>query len=150
MKDLKNLLFDYCTNFVDTRIAGIQKIIDAAQASANEEGKSSAGDKYETGRAMAQLEIEKNTVQLAEAIRLKQVLNQAATLKPSEKASLGSLIKTSNGYYYLSISIGPVKIDSETVFVISQASPIGRLLTGTGKNDKITFGTQQIHILDIL
>ena len=55
-----------------------QEAISGAQNSANEETKSSAGDKYETGRAMAQLEIEKNMTQLAEAKRLKQTLEQIA------------------------------------------------------------------------
>jgi hypothetical protein len=52
---------------VHQRIASAEEAIRMAQESANQEGKSSAGDKYETGRAMAQLEIEKASGQLAEA-----------------------------------------------------------------------------------
>ena len=66
--------------YVHERIAATQEAIYTAQLSANEETKSSAGDKYETGRAMAQLEIEKNTAQLAEALKLKQMLKQISSI----------------------------------------------------------------------
>jgi hypothetical protein len=69
--DIKIKLYQYCVEFIDKRIAGAREAIQIAQDSANEETKSSAGDKYETGRAMAQLEIEKNTTQLEEALKQK-------------------------------------------------------------------------------
>jgi sortase (surface protein transpeptidase) len=56
---LKTRLHSLCVSYVGQRIETAQRAIAIAQASANEETKSSAGDKYETGRAMAQLEIEK-------------------------------------------------------------------------------------------
>jgi hypothetical protein len=56
---LKTKLLTLCIKYVDDRISATQQAIQSAQASANEETKSSSGDKYETGRAMAQLEIEK-------------------------------------------------------------------------------------------
>ncbi|HSY60679.1 MAG TPA: hypothetical protein VK796_02335, partial [Cytophaga sp.] len=70
MTSQKNTLYAYCTDYVTERITRLKTEIKKTQSSANEETKSSAGDKYETGRAMAQLEIEKNTKQLAEAERL--------------------------------------------------------------------------------
>ena len=75
-KLLRQQLLSQCQIVVHQRIASAQDAIRMAQDSANEEGKSSAGDKYETGRAMAQLEIEKASSQLAEANKLKQALEQ--------------------------------------------------------------------------
>jgi hypothetical protein len=65
--NIKESLYNHCMRYVQERIARIQNEIDLHQAAANEETKSSAGDKYETGRAMAQLDIERNSVQLREA-----------------------------------------------------------------------------------
>jgi hypothetical protein len=73
---IKQQLYAKCLVFVEQRIATAQEAIASAQRSANEETKSSAGDKYETGRAMAQLEIEKSTLQLAESFKLKQFLEK--------------------------------------------------------------------------
>ena len=52
----KKQLYDLCQAVVQQRIDTARHAMTAAQESANEEGKSSAGDKYETGRAMAQIE----------------------------------------------------------------------------------------------
>jgi len=59
--------------YIDQRIDAAKKAIGEAQASANEETKSSAGDKYETGRAMMQLAIEQNSTQLAKKYFLRSI-----------------------------------------------------------------------------
>ena len=59
MTTIKQTLYNFCVTYINQRMATAQQAIHTAQASANEETKSSAGDKYETGRAMMQLEIEK-------------------------------------------------------------------------------------------
>ena len=53
-----------------------------AQESANAEEKSSAGDKYETGRAMMQIERDKAAQQLNESMKLEIVPTMSFTLKP--------------------------------------------------------------------
>ena len=75
MSEIKRKLYQHCINFVDKRIAAAKETIAMAQESANEDTKSSAGDKYETGRAMAQLEIEKTAGQLEEALKDKKLLD---------------------------------------------------------------------------
>lgn len=49
---LKQLLFDKCSDYVETRFSTIQSSIEEIQESLTSETKSSAGDKHETGRAM--------------------------------------------------------------------------------------------------
>jgi hypothetical protein len=68
-ENVKVELIKACYDFINRRIETIQGVISAAQDSANDETKSSAGDKYETGRAMMQLEIENNSKQLTEALK---------------------------------------------------------------------------------
>ena len=72
----KKTIYDYCIGFITERIQRIRVEIDAIQSAANEETKSSAGDKHETARAMAQLEVEMNGKQLAEAERLLEGLKK--------------------------------------------------------------------------
>lgn len=52
MLETKAKLYASCLKLVDERVSHIEDAMRNAQASANEETKSSAGDKYETGRAM--------------------------------------------------------------------------------------------------
>ena len=117
-----------------------------AQESANEEGKSSAGDKYETGRAMAQLEIEKASSQLAEANKLKQALVQvpADALGPVVKP--GSLVVTNQGRYFISIAAGSLTVDDKTWFAISAGSPLGAILVGKKEGDVVKMMGKEIVV----
>ena len=125
MVGIKEKLYAHCQQYIDQRIATARQAIDAAQAGANEETKSSSGDKYETGRAMMQLEIEKNSVQLAEAMKLKRVLDQIKMEKNSVQIQPGSLVVTNQGNFFIAISVGQIVIEGETYLAISAGSPIG-------------------------
>ena len=65
-------LHHYCESIVEEQLSGIIAALKDAQEGANNETKSSAGDKHETGRAMAQLETEKLNTQLNEANQLQK------------------------------------------------------------------------------
>ena len=135
--------------YVDERIKAAQEAIQVAQQSANEETKSSAGDKYETGRAMAQLEIEKNGVQLAEALRLKQTLEQIQPDLETKTVRVGSLVITSQGNFYIAISAGQFIIDDKVYFVISPASPIGQKLLGLHVEQGFSFNKKEFLVLKV-
>lgn len=143
--NMKAGLYDHCVQFVQERITHIKDEIRQVQSSANKETRSSAGDKYETGRAMAQLEIEMNARQLVEAEKLMASL--AALPKESGNSIRpGSLVTTSKGTYYLAISVGQVQLNSETYFVVSPDSPIGRLLIGNRVGDQFEWGGEA-HVI---
>jgi len=147
---LKELLYTHCMNYVLDRISRIKLEIKKAQSSANEETKSSAGDKYETGRAMAQLEIEKNTKQLAEAEKLLGMLNSMLAENTSSVIIPGSLILTDKGVFYIAISIGQVTIDQNSYFIIAPDSPIGKVFMGKKNGDivewnKVTYSIKSIE-----
>ena len=149
MIPLKQQLHSLCLAFVHERIATAQEAIRTAQLSANEETKSSAGDKYETGRAMAQLEIEKNSVQLTESLKLKQTLEQIQVDHESETVRTGSLVITNHGNFYIAISAGQFIIDDNIYFSISPASPIGQKLMGSRKEDAFIFNKKEYSIVQI-
>ena len=63
--NLKEQLYNHCLEIVEKRFEMIQTIITGIQQSLLSETKSTAGDKHETGRAMAQLEQEKAQTEVA-------------------------------------------------------------------------------------
>jgi hypothetical protein len=134
---------------VDDKIAVAQTAVSESEESRDSETKSSAGDKHETGRAMVQIEQERNGVQLAKALELKKTLGQLNTNKKLDAATLGSLVFTSQGIYFLAIGIGKVQLETEIVFAISIASPVGQLLFNKKKGDKLVLADKPITILDI-
>ncbi len=142
----KEDIYDWCENWVNEKLSITADRMKAAQASANNEEKSSAGDKYETGRAMMHLEKEKLSNQLAETLKLKKVLHSFNPSTPTEVVDLGALVNTSMGKFYVAISAGKIAINDESVFGISLGSPIGQALKGKHTGDEVVFNGKVITI----
>lgn len=120
------------------------------QVVANEETKSSAGDKYETGRAMMELEKRKYAQQLSNALQLKKTMDQITPEKKQERVNLGSLVKTSNGTFYIAASLGQTTIDGISCFIISTASPIGKACMALKAGDSFTFNGGEYRIEEVV
>lgn len=128
-------------------MARIQNEIDLQQEAANEETKNSAGDKYETGRAMAQLEIERNAVQLKEAEKLRSFLQQMVREHSGGVIVPGSLVTTSKGVFYIAISLGAVTLHQQIYLVVAPDSPIGKLLLGRRVGDELIWREEK-HVVE--
>ncbi len=150
MVSVKHQLHALCLSYIEERIANALQAIQAVQASANEETKSSAGDKYETGRAMAQLEIEKNSTQLAESQKLKLTLSQIDPNKTTNAIQKGSLVNTNQGKFYISIPAGKFTIAGENYFAISPSSPIAQKLLGLKTGDQFSFNKKEFDVEQIM
>jgi transcription elongation GreA/GreB family factor len=146
MIELKRKLYDHCVKFMDKRIDTAREAIRIAQESANDETKSSAGDKYETGRAMMQLEIEKNATQLEEAVRQKNILDSINIDLQPVKIQNGTLVFTDQGNFFLAISVGMVVIEDKSFAVVSAQSPIGSKLIGLKSGDTFSFGNKTYKV----
>ena len=142
---LKEDLYQLCVDFVDSRLNTIQKTIESNQKALTSETKSSAGDKHETGRAMLQLEMEKAGQQLQAVQQMKETLAKI-NLKESEVVSLGSLVDTNLGTYFISISAGQLSLANKMYFAISTSSPIGKLLLGKRVGESLVWNGRKINI----
>ena len=136
---IKKQLFSLCEQYADNIIDTAQEAIDIAQSSANEETKSSSGDKYETGRSMMQLEIEKLSTQLAEGLKLKKTLAQINKVGVHQTVQPGSIVYTNNGNFFISIGAGKLNVDGTDFMAISFSSPIGQELFNKKENDAFEF-----------
>ena len=145
----KDKVLSHCHHLVDERIMLSQKLIEEAQNAANQDTKSSMGDKYETSREMMALEMRKAGEQLQENSKLKRVLGELNTNLSANKISLGSLISTSIGDFYLSVSLGKIEIEGKTIFVLSAVSPLGKELLGKSTGEEFVFNSRDIKIKSI-
>lgn len=148
--ELRKILYELCCAYADSRIRVAQEAMQHAQQAANMEEKSTAGDKYETGRAMAHLEKEKAATQLAEANKLKEVLYKIHPEIATPKTSLGSVIFTDNGNYYLAISAGKLQVGDQEFLALSPASPLGSQLINRVVGDKVSFQGKTLLIISVL
>ena len=148
--NIKEELYQHCMQYATQRMANARLAWDEASAAAGEETKSSAGDKHETGRAMAQLEQEKAARQFAEAAELKKSLEKIDIHAPSKKVRAGSVVITDKANYFISISAGKIEINDKIYFAVSAGSPVGLALLGKEINQEINFNGQKMIIKEML
>lgn len=146
---VKSQLFNEIKEQLDTKITSLQAEITSAKESRDADTKSSAGDKYETGREMMQAEIDKNQAQLSKTQLLK---NELLRLDPNKKqhiAEYGSLVTTTQGIFYIALGIGKTTVGNESYFVISLASPIGQILRNKRVGQKAVFNNKPLKVTKI-
>lgn len=146
---LKADLLERCQIFAKEKLNLIETVIKANQKSLEQESKSSAGDKHETGRAMLHLEMEKASQQFKVVQQMMETLGRIDIHHISGHVKLGSLVTTDQGRYFIAVSAGELTIDNKQYYAISPASPIGRLLIGKVEGETVLFGTRTIKIESI-
>jgi transcription elongation GreA/GreB family factor len=131
------------------RIDASAMAVHEAQAAANEEGRSSVGDKYETGRAMAHIDRDIHARQLDAAQKELAFIQNADVKYFSKEIKTGAFAETNQGKYFFLCGLGSVDFNNEKIFYLSINSPIGQCLQGKATGDKVPFSGREINILSV-
>jgi transcription elongation GreA/GreB family factor len=150
MNSIKTKAVEHIVGLINDRIQEIESEIKETNDSKKNESKSSAGDKYETGREMIQQVLNNLESQLAKYIQMKNELDSIDFNASTNLIKPGSLIKTNTSYFLIAVAIGKVKIDNVDVYSISLNSPIGNAFKGKKKYDVFDFQNRTIEILKII
>ncbi len=127
---MKEKLLEKVKELIENRMQTSFEAMEAAKNSANEEGKSSAGDKYETARAMGQLDREMNGRMYEQARQERLSLDKIDTETLFTKVAFGALVETTMGYFFVAIGAGIIDLDAKKFMIISPQAPIGQLIMG--------------------
>jgi len=149
-KKLKQKIYQHLTDLIDQKIETAKSAIDSAREARDSDTKSSVGDKYETGRAMMQIELEKSKVQLGKALDLKKELSRINIKKEYLRVAPGCLVLTNQGSYFICIGIGEIKVNNQSYYSISLVSPIGQALKNKNIGDTAEFNDRVFTIVDIV
>ncbi len=144
-RELKQLAIDQLAQ----RIVNAESAMKNAQNSANEEDKSSAGDKYETARAMGQLEADMNAKQLEEARKDLSHIEKINVNLQLETVAEGAVVHTDKQKFFISIGLATVQYKKNPVIFISLSSPLGKAFDARRINDEINFNSKTYRITDI-
>lgn len=142
MKSTKSEIHLKLRSQLEKSVEEARKEYALAKESRDSDTKSSAGDKFETGREMMQREMDKLSAQVDNTLNSIAKLDRIADLPTSSIISEGSLVETDQETYYVSIGYG--KLD--TVFAISIESPLGLELKGKRVGDRIEMRGRNITI----
>jgi len=146
MEEFKAKLYQYCMDFILQRINTAEIALQQSQEASNDDTKSSAGDKFETTREMVSQDIARTKNLLFDGQQNLQLLISLESVPSSDAVRNGSLVYTSKGIFYISISAGQVKVDDQVVFAVSSASPIGKLMIGKKAGESFSFNQSDYTI----
>ncbi|RZL09819.1 MAG: 3-oxoacyl-ACP synthase [Pedobacter sp.] len=151
MQQIKETLYQHCLSFIEQRIQTAETALDQAREASNDDTKSSAGDKYETSREMMQQEIDRNKRLLIDAEENLRILKAIdITPNPLGVVRHGSLVETNQGAFYISVSAGQLAVDGNSIFAVSPASPIGKILLNKKKGSKFDFNSRDYTINNVI
>ncbi len=145
----KETIYHHYVKMIEEKIHLLQSTLHELRLSAANETKSTAGDKHETALAMLQIEQENTTKQLNEALTQKKTLEQIdATIKTIQVCK-GSLVKTNQGFFFISTALGKKEIDGTLVIALSPASPLGNKMMDLKQGDSFAFNQTKYTIEEL-
>ncbi len=149
MNSIKEKLYKACEAYVEERIKRIEAAMAGLESDLENETKSSAGDKYETGREMINLEWNKLAEQVQQFKNLRNTLSIAKDRMNNGSAQLGTAVKTNMANYFIAIPANRIIVDGDEYFAIGANSPIAQLLLHKKAGEEITFNGKTAKILEV-
>lgn len=145
----KSALHQACILKLEAQLEELKSAISKVQESVVGEENSTAGNKFETARAMGQEELDRLNRTLNNAIRELNILKQIDGEKACDFVQLGAVVKTTKKNMYMAVGLGKIELDGEIYFAISSSSPIGQQLMGMEEGGAVTFGGKKEQIIEI-
>lgn len=145
----KEKIITACNVLLQQKIGDLNAALMSVNEAANNETKSTAGDKHETAKAMMQLEQEKLSNQLT---LLNAQLNDLQKIDTNKQHSIignGSMVQTNNGILFIGVGLGKIKVEDTYVFAISSLSPLANLLNGKQVSEIVRLNNAIYTILGI-
>jgi transcription elongation GreA/GreB family factor len=146
MKSKKSEIHANLRSILEKTLEEARKEYVLAKESRDSDTKSSAGDKFETGREMMQKEMDKLSALVDNTRYSLSKLDRLANLPPAAVITEGSLVETDQESYFISIGYG--KLDA--VYAISIESPLGVELKGKKVGDRVEMRGRKITIKSII
>lgn len=145
----KQRLKETCLSILQERIRTAEAAMQQAQESANQQDKSSAGDKYETARAMGQLDRDMNARQLAEAQKEYNFLSGIDVSRLTNTVTNGSVLTLGPQCFFIASGLGMLNVSGEAVITLSVGSPLYAQLKGKQTGDTALFQGRQALVSNV-
>ncbi|HER40981.1 MAG TPA: transcription elongation factor [Salinimicrobium catena] len=146
----KEELFNKCLDEINERIRQYNEKLDTISGEDAEQNYHPDFDEYGNKGEML-TEYEKNAAYLDRVQSMKETLANLDHSHRSETVRPGSIVETKNNYYFVSVPLGEIDMDSgRKVFAISTEAPIYQHLEGKKAGDKFTFHDSEVEIVNVL
>jgi transcription elongation GreA/GreB family factor len=145
----KHRLKDIALQLLGERLRAAELAMQQAQEAANNEEKSSVGDKYETGRAMGQNNSAMNARQVEQAKRELLLMQTINVDRVYTSVVPGSIALCGDQIYFISVGLGVIDSGQHKVIFISPQAPLCQQLLGKQVGDSFVLKQNQVAIFDV-
>lgn len=145
----KQRFIDHCHTILNARVAMLEEAVKDAQDSANNQDKSSAGDKHETARVLSQNARDLNASVLVEALRERDLLLRVKDAECATFVKNGAIVITSSFNAFVCVNLGKIDFDGLSIMCISPSAPIAQKMLKLLKTDKFNFNNRETVLLDV-
>jgi len=146
---LKESILNRARRLLEKKLFRFKNELIQLQNSSNEETKSSMGDKYETGRAMVMQEQEKIANQIEQVSGQLRLIQSINVDKAYQDVQFGSIVKTQQGLFFISVSIGLIEVDKTKIFMVSANAPVSQVMLGKRNGDDFILNGKSSKILEV-
>jgi transcription elongation GreA/GreB family factor len=146
---LKQELKEICTHLLEERIQTASDAMKQAQESANNAEKNSAGDKYETARAMGQLDRDMNAKQFEEGKREFTMLQSIDSGKLYDHVTNGAFVICKKNMFFVATGLGSITHKGKTIILLSPKAPLSIAMIQKKAGDSFTFNGTNFEIKEV-
>lgn len=146
---LKKELKKHCVTLLQQRIEELNQSVDAAREAANSEDKSSAGDKYETSRAMGHLQQEMLGEQLETAMQELDFVSGIEAGILHQQVGLGTVLVTAEFVAFVAAGLGAVHLHGQKYFLLSPKAPLAVALHNKQQGERVLFNGKQVVVKQV-
>ncbi len=150
MPNFKQKILSHYQILLQDKIDIYQDLILSLTEDAQNDAKSSAGDKHETTLSKLHIEQEKIANKLKEAIEQQAILSKLDITQVSNNVVLGSLVITNHLTVFICTALPKITVDNQTAFAISPQSPLGMQLMHKTVKAEFLVNKVNYKILEIL
>jgi hypothetical protein len=146
----KEELFNKCLDLVNEKIEQYNEKLETISGQDEEHNFHPDFDEYGNKGEML-TEYEKHITYLDRVRGMKETLANLDLNHRSETVRPGSVVETKHNYYFISIPLGEIDLDSgRKVYAISTDAPIYKQFEGKKAGEKFTFHDSEVEIIQVL
>lgn len=145
----KQHILSECLKLQKAVVENAKKAMTEAQESANEGDDNTEEKLYNSYREEMHNKRDMFARQYELAIDDLNTLNQIVTSKEYREAEFGSVVESDGGTYFISISLGQIRVGGKPIFAVSALAPIFKAFDGKKKGDTYRFRDKEFKIKEI-
>ncbi len=143
---IKTAFLLFLNQHIQTEVDQIQHELKLISVDLTNDTKSSAGDKFETAREMANQEINKLQTVLLDKKRFLQLLQSESFSKTHTSIQAGTLVQISGQWYFFGVPFGKLIYKEKQILGIGLTAPFAQFFLKNKTGAELQFNGNEFHI----